>query len=179
MRIIGGSFRGRKFRPPSSYKGRPTTDFAREALFNLLNSRVDLTESSMLDLFSGTGGIALEAISRGVREVIVIEKDPKACAFIKQCIDTLEFKKARVIRDEVIRFIYKTGASFDFVFADPPYDFDLMAEMPARAKESNILKPGGLFVLEHGEDHRFDEAEGFIEMRKYGAVHFSFFTFEA
>lgn len=179
MRIIGGQFKGRRFRPPSSFKGRPTTDFAREALFNLLNSRIDLTESSMLDLFSGTGAISLEAVSRGVKAVTAVEKDPRACGFIKECLETLGFKMGIVLRDDVVKFLSKSTAQYDLVIADPPFAFILLGELPKRIAASGVMKKGGLFILEHGEDHRFEQEPGFVEMRKYGAVHFSFFNFES
>ncbi|MBQ81170.1 MAG: 16S rRNA (guanine(966)-N(2))-methyltransferase RsmD [Crocinitomicaceae bacterium] len=182
MRITGGEWRGRRLKPMKSFKGRPTTDFAREGLFNLLRSRVELEGARVLDLFAGTGMVGVECASRGAVSVLAVEKQKQACNYIKSCYDTLDFTEASVINASVFSILetasVKMGGKFDLVFADPPYDLKNLKEMPSKVRESGVLADEGLFVLEHGGDLAFNSEEGFLEMRKYGHVHFSFFTFE-
>ena len=178
MRIIGGKFKGRRFTPPSNFSGRPTTDFAREALFNLLRSRVDLDGCVVLDLFAGTGAMSYEFISRGASSVTAVEKDPSACRFIKTTFDILESKRAFVLRDDVFKFLERNLGKFDVVIADPPFYLEQVAGLPERIQKAALLNAGVLFVLEHGPEHKFDGHVGFQESRRYGAVHFSFFNFE-
>jgi 16S rRNA (guanine(966)-N(2))-methyltransferase RsmD len=178
MRIIGGKFKGRRFTPPSNFSGRPTTDFAREALFNLLRSRVDLDGCAVLDLFAGTGAMSFEFISRGATSITAVEQEASACRFIKSVFDVLDFKKAFVLRDDVFKFLVRNQGKYDVVVADPPFDLEQVASLPDRIQKAELLNPGGLFVLEHGPEHKFDSHVGFQESRRYGSVHFSFFNFE-
>lgn len=178
MRIIGGRFKGRRFTPPSNFSGRPTTDFAREALFNILRNRVDLDGCVALDLFAGTGAMSYEFISRGASSVTAVERDPMACRFIKSTFDILEFKKALVLRDDVLKFLERIQGKYDVIIADPPYDLEHLTTLPERIQKQDILNQGGVFVLEHGPEHSFEQHIGFQESRRYGAVRFSFFNFE-
>ena len=162
-----------------NFKGRPTTDFARESLFNLLRSRVDLKGARVLDLFAGTGMVGIECASRGADSVTAVEMQRSACAYIKASYSTLGFNNAVVINSDVFSFVKKGFVKYDFVFADPPYDLKKLAKFPGRVRESRLLSQEGLFCLEHGESNSFDGVEGFLEKRKYGHVHFSFFTFES
>ena len=162
-----------------NFKGRPTTDFARESLFNLLRSRVDLKGARVLDLFAGTGMVGIECASRGAESVTAVEMQRSACAYIKESYSALSFDEAVVINSDVFSFVKKGFVKYDFVFADPPYDLKKLAKLPGLVRDSGLLAEGGLFCLEHGESNSFDGVEGFLERRKYGHVNFSFFTFES
>ena len=130
MRIIGGKYRGRRIDPPSNFKARPTTDFAREGLFNILNNRIDFETSSVLDLFSGTGSISYEFASRGAAQVHLIEKDPKHIAGIKRIINDIGFENIRTIHIDVRAYLKTCSIKYDIVFADPPYDLKWLKELP-------------------------------------------------
>lgn len=162
-----------------SFKGRPTTDFAREGLFNLLRSRIALDGARVLDLFAGTGMVGVECASRGAVTITAIEKQRNACAYIKSCYEELGFEGAKVINMNAFKFLEGVGGRYDLVFADPPYDLKNLAKIPESVLTSRVLAHDGLFVLEHGDSYNFNGTQGFVEMRKYGHVHFSFFTFES
>lgn len=179
MRIIGGRYKGRRFQPPAKFKGRPTTDFAKEALFNILAHRIELGGCTVLDLFAGTGALGIEFASRGAVAITAVEKDPVACAFIRQTFAELGLSNGRVVRGDVFRFLTEHTATYDHVVADPPYDDDHVSVLPKKVHEAGVLKPGGYLILEHSADHNFANEPGFVESRRYGAVNFSFFTFTA
>jgi len=178
MRLTGGLWRGRRLKPMKGFKGRPTTDFGREGLFNLLRSRVDLNGADVLDLFAGTGMVGMECASRGAASITSIEKQHSACRYIKDQFAILEFDRVSVLCIDTLKFIQRASTQYDLVFADPPYDLDGFAKIPGLVKKSGLVAEGGLFVLEHGENIAFSGEEGFIESRKFGHVHFSFFNFE-
>lgn len=175
MRIIGGVLKGRRVAPVKGWTGRPTTDFGRESLFNLLRSRVDIDGADVLDLFAGSGMVSLEFASRGAASVTALERDPKAVRHISTAFDQFDLDHCRALRGDVFQFVTRPITSFDIVFADPPYDLDRMSELPALILGSGLLAPDGLFILEHGERTHFEDEPGFIEHRHYGQVHFSFF----
>ena len=180
MRITGGAWRGRRLKPLKSFKGRPTTDFAREGLFNLLRSRVKLDEARVLDLFAGTGMVGMECASRGAASVTAIENQRQACSYIKGCYKDLGYEGAvTVLNINVFKYIESAVARFDLVFADPPYDLKNLGSIPSKVREAGLLNKEGILVLEHGTSDNFHREEGFVEIRKYGHVHFSFFTFES
>jgi 16S rRNA (guanine966-N2)-methyltransferase len=183
MRITGGDYRRRRLDPMKGFKGRPTTDFAREGLFNLLRSRVDLNGAKVLDLFSGTGVVGMECASRGAASVTAIEKLREACNYIKKTYATLGFSNLVVMNADVLKFLEKAanrpGVKYDFVFADPPYELKELNSIPGLMRNAGLLASDGLFVLEHGENNSYEGEDGFVERRKYGHVHFSFFTFES
>ena len=162
-----------------SFKGRPTTDFAREGLFNLLRSRIELDGARVLDLFAGTGMVGMECASRGAASITAIEKQRNACAYIKSCYEELGYEGVKVINMNAFMFLEGVGGRYDLVFADPPYDLNNLAQIPETVNSSGVLAQDGLFVLEHGDSYNFNGMTGFVEMRKYGHVHFSFFTFES
>ncbi|MBN2805162.1 MAG: 16S rRNA (guanine(966)-N(2))-methyltransferase RsmD [Prolixibacteraceae bacterium] len=174
MRIIGGKYRGRMFNPGKQFTARPTTDFARESLFNILNNRIDFEETKTLDLFSGTGSISFEFISRGCTNLTLIELDFKHVQFIKSVLKELD-EVVKVYRADAFKFIESEKNSYDLIFADPPYDHPRFKEVPQLVLKGNLLSPGGLFVLEHSKYHDFSTFPGFQELRRYGSVHFSFF----
>jgi 16S rRNA (guanine966-N2)-methyltransferase len=175
MRIVGGKYRGRTFTPNKSFTARPTTDLAKEALFNILTNRFDFSELKILDLFAGTGSIGYEFLSRDASEVTFVEKNPLHVRFIREVVDKLKIENARIISDDAFRFIRFTKYKFDIVFADPPYDFPFIAEIPPAVTESGILNQEGILILEHSKDQNFIAAPYYIETRQYGKVNFSFF----
>lgn len=175
MRIITGIYKGRHFEIPRTFKARPTTDFAKENIFNVLNGYVDLDGATALDLFSGTGSISLELLSRGCASVISVEADRDHHAFIKQCLAKLGTDKCIPLRGDVFRFIKSCRQQFDFIFADPPYALPELPRIPKMILDRNMLKPGGVFVFEHGKHNSFEDVPGFIEHRAYGSVNFSLF----
>lgn len=175
MRIITGIYKGRHFEVPRSFKARPTTDFAKENLFNVLRAYIEFEETRALDLFGGTGSISLELLSRGCQQVMTIEKDRRHFAFIAQCQRALADEAWTPLCGDALKFIDRCREQFDLVFADPPYALPELGELPERVMHSNLLKEGGLFVLEHGKDHDFSQRPDFVEHRAYGSVNFSFF----
>jgi 16S rRNA (guanine(966)-N(2))-methyltransferase RsmD len=161
---------------PRSFKARPTTDFAKESLFNILNNYIDFDEGiTALDLFAGTGSISIELLSRGCERVVSIEKEPSHHAFISQVVRELKTDKCLPIRGDVFKFIAKSREPFDIIFADPPYALPELETLPDLIFEHQLLKPDGIFVLEHGKHNHFEEHPHFVERRAYGSVNFSFF----
>ena len=161
---------------PRTFKARPTTDFAKENLFNVLNHYLDFEAApTALDLFAGTGSIGIELLSRGCGRVVSIEKDAAHHAFICRVKKEIGDNRWLTLRADVFRFVAKATEQFDFVFADPPYALEQLPELPDLVFRHGLLRPEGLFVLEHGKSHSFREHPHFVEMRTYGSVHFSFF----
>lgn len=175
MRIIGGTYRGRRIEPPSNLRARPTTDFAREGLFNILSNRIDFGNSTVLDLFSGTGSISYEFSSRGAASVHLVEKDMKHIAGINRIIKDIGFKNIRPIHIDARTYLRTCQVKYDVVFADPPYDLPWLTDLPSLVMDAGILKEQGFFVLEHPRDISFSDNPGFFEHRHYGGVNFSFF----
>jgi 16S rRNA (guanine(966)-N(2))-methyltransferase RsmD len=173
MRIISGSLKGRRIQAPS-LPVRPTTDFAKESLFNVLNNRVDFDELNVLDLFAGIGSISYEFASRGA-SVLAVEINPKCADFIKQTVEHLHIENFHIMRTDAFAYIAKTRQTFDLIFADPPYDLPTMDLLPSLIFEYNLLNPNGIFILEHSEKQDYSNVPQFLELRKYGKVHFSFF----
>ncbi len=175
MRIIGGIYRGRRINPPSNFQARPTTDFAREGLFNILNNRVDFESINVLDLFSGTGSISYEFASRGAASVHLIEKDLKHITGIKRIINDIGFDNIKPVHIDVKAYLKTCSVKYDIVFADPPYDLKWLKELPDLVLNAGILKDDGFFILEHPKILSFAGHKSFFEHRNYGGVNFSFF----
>ena len=175
MRIITGIYKGRRFDIPHTFKARPTTDFAKENIFNVLNSYIDFEDATALDLFAGTGSISLELLSRGCRQVVSIEKDRDHYAFIRQCIQKLGADNSVVIRGDVFRYIKSCSQKYDFIFADPPYQLAELSQIPDLIFEKELLNEEGIFVFEHGAQYDFSVHPHFVEHRKYGSVNFTLF----
>jgi 16S rRNA (guanine(966)-N(2))-methyltransferase RsmD len=175
MRIITGKYKGRHFDIPRTFKARPTTDFAKENIFNVLTQYVDFDGAEALDLFSGTGSITLELLSRGCARVVSVEADRDHHRFILQCLQKLQDEKALCLRGDVFRFLKSCKQQFDFIFADPPYALKELPTIPDLVLERQLLKPDGIFVFEHGKDHDFSAHPHFLEHRSYGSVNFSLF----
>ncbi len=176
MRIITGKYKGRHFEIPRSFKARPTTDFAKENIFNVLLQYVDFEEATALDLFSGTGSISLELISRGCQQVISVEMDRDHHRFIQECLKKLDTHVCIPIRGDVFRFLKSSHQQYDFIFADPPYALKELPQLPNLIFEKQLLKDDGIFVLEHGKNYEFSSHPHFLEHRSYGSVNFSLFT---
>jgi 16S rRNA (guanine966-N2)-methyltransferase len=177
MRIISGKFKGRRFHPPADkWPTRPTTDFAKEGLFNILHFELDWEDTRMLDLFGGTGSHTYEAVSRGCKDVGYVDKHGPAVRFVKETIKTLDIEQeVKVFQTDVFLYIDTCRESYDYIFAGPPYGLEILDAIPDRIFSSNLLKEGGLFVLEHNPNHQFDKHPKFNQIRKYGTTHFSFF----
>ena len=175
MRIITGKYKGRYFEIPRTFKARPTTDFAKENIFNVLNGYIDFEGATALDLFSGTGSIALEMVSRGCRQVVSVELDRDHHRFITDCLKKLDTKACIPLRGDVFRFLKSCRQQFDFIFADPPYALEELPAIPGLVLDKNILSEGGVFVFEHGKNHDFSSHPRFKEHRAYGSVNFSIF----
>ncbi|MCU4156895.1 RsmD family RNA methyltransferase [Carboxylicivirga sp. A043] len=177
MRIISGLLKGRRFSPPKSFSARPTTDIARESLFNVLNNRVDFEDLSVLDLFGGTGSISYEFASRGCEAITTVELNYKHFSFIKSMIKEFQLDNSiSVIKADVFKYLKKCSFKYDLVFADPPFDLKDFETIPDRFFENNLLKEDGVFILEHSDKKSFDNHPRFSEVKKYGKVHFSFFS---
>ncbi len=175
MRIISGKYKSRKIQLPAKFKARPTTDMARESLFNILNNIIDWEKTAALDLFSGSGSIAVELVSRGCPQVISVEMDAKNHAFICKVKEQLDAKELLPIKSDVFSFIKLCNQTFDLIFADPPYDLKELDLIPSKIFEKDLLNDEGVFILEHSKKNTFTEHPFFKEERKYGSVHFSFF----
>lgn len=175
MRIISGKYKSRRFQLPTNFTARPTTDMARESLFNILNNIIDWEVTDALDLFSGTGSIALELVSRGCPHVISVETNAKNHAFIHKIKEQLDAKELVTIKSDAFSFMRKFNQTFDLIFADPPYDLKEIEDIPSMIFENNLLNNHGLFILEHSQNDSFTTHPYFKEERKYGSVHFSFF----
>ena len=178
MRIITGKYKGRHFDIPRTFKARPTTDFAKENIFNVLTQYIDFEGAEALDLFSGTGSITLELLSRGCSRVVSVELDRDHHRFIQQCLQKLVSQgdsSVIPLRGDVFRYIKSCKQQFDFIFADPPYALKELPTIPSLIFERGLLKEDGIFVFEHGKDNDFSGDPHFVEHRSYGSVNFSIF----
>lgn len=176
MRIISGKYKGRRFTPPASFRARPTTDYAKESLFNVLSVRYDFTGMGVLDLFSGTGSVGLEFISRGAEPVVLVEGNRKHADFIRKTIKELGISGSEVIHTNVKTFLRGGFGRYDIVFADPPYDLDWIEDIPVLIEESGVLKNDALVIIEHPSSVSYSGHKWFSEHRHYGSVNFSLFT---
>ena len=179
MRIISGSLGGRRINPPANMPHtRPTTDIAKEGLFNILQNKLDFEELKTLDLFGGTGSISYELASRGAKDLTIVEKDPKMFEFIQKTAESLKLENFKVVRSEVFRFIDQCNQKFDFIFAGPPYALQTIDDLPKKIFEKELLNPDGWFILEHTPRNDYQNFEHFKSMRNYGGTVFSMFNLE-
>ena len=177
MRIISGQYGHRRFQTPASFKARPTTDYAKESLFNVLVHLIDLDGADALDLFAGTGSISFELLSRGCRRVTAVERDSAHAAFIMKVAGELRTNDLHLIKSDVFRFLNTVPAhSYDFIFADPPYSLENLNEIHRLIFMKNILRNDGVLVIEHSKTSDFSSLPFFSQRRNYGAVNFSFFS---
>jgi len=176
MRIIGGNNRGYRFNPPSKNPARPTTDFAKEGLFNILYNTFDFSEISFLDLFGGTGSISFEFASRGCTDITNVERFGPNIAFIKRIASELDFT-IEALKMDVFDFLKRSeGNTYDVIFAGPPYPLKTLDTLPDEVLNRNYLAKGGWFILEHNPDHNFDDDPRFFKKRNYGTTIFSIFN---
>ncbi len=175
MRIIRGKYGRRRFSVPTNITARPTTDFARENIFNVLENHVDFEKCRALDLFAGTGAVSFEFLSRGCPSVTAVEKARTQQQFIAKVAAELHDENLTLVRGDVLRFIESCDAQFDLAFADPPYDMDGFGDIPGKILSAGILAPGAVFVMEHSRNYDFSALPHFSEHRAYGSVNFSIF----
>jgi len=177
MRIVSGKYKGRRFDPPKNFRARPTTDFAKENLFNILNNMIDWEETTALDLFGGTGSISFELISRGCPRVMCVEKNFNHTTFIEKTKNELKIgSEMQLVKTDVFVFLDHHKEQFDLIFADPPYDMKNFEDVPHLILEKGLIKPEGIFILEHSKEYDFSGFPSFKDKREYGSVNFSLFT---
>ena len=176
MRIIAGSLKGRRLNPPANLPVRPTTDMARESLFNILNNYVDFEDCTVMDLFSGTGAVAVDFVSRGAREVTAVDINNACTEYIKSEAAKLNLKNLHVVRTDVFDLLKRAYKKFDIVFADPPYALEGIEKLPDLIFEHGLLNEDGIFILEHPREYSFEEHPHFWQHRNYGKVNFTFFA---
>lgn len=175
MRIVGGKYKGRIFNPGKKFSARPTTDLAKEALFNILENRYNFSDKIILDLFAGTGSISYEFISRGCLHATLVEKHYNHFKFIQSVIHSLAIENANVVKGDVFKFLEKTNQQFNIIFADPPFNLQEIMSIPEKVFMNNVLAKNGLLIIEHPKNIDFSKNSKFTELRKYGKVQFSFF----
>ncbi|MDD4776918.1 MAG: RsmD family RNA methyltransferase [Fermentimonas sp.] len=176
MRIISGKYKSRRIQVPPNLKARPTTDFAKEGLFNVLNNFIDWEDVTALDLFSGTGSIALELVSRGCSRVVSVESEHQQWRFITMAKEKLDAQELYPLKADAFKFLQTCREQFDLIFADPPYDLKEVRTIPDIIFDKNLLRPDGILILEHSKSHDFTMLPRFNRELKYGSVHFSIFT---
>lgn len=176
MRIISGAYGGRRIHPPGKMPyTRPTTDIAKEGLFNILQNRIELDGIKTLDLFGGTGSITYELASRGAAELTIVEKDAKMFDFIKKTVEEFKIENVRLVKSEVFAFLKNCTEKYDFIFAGPPYALAEIDELPLKIFDGKLLSTGGWFVLEHTPRNDYKNNVHFLEERNYGTTLFSIF----
>ncbi|HTN06479.1 RsmD family RNA methyltransferase [Agriterribacter sp.] len=177
MRIIGGTAGGRRFNPPAKMPyTRPTTDIAKEGLFNIIENNLDITALKTLDLFGGTGSISYELASRGAKTLTVVEKDPKMHAFITRHMEAFGFEHMQIVKMDVFAFLLQCNEQFDFIFAGPPYALGNIDDLPVEVFKRNLLLRKGWFVLEHTPRNNYEKHPYFKTARHYGTTVFSIFV---
>ncbi len=177
MRIIAGKYKSRKINPPANLPVRPTTDRARESLFNILNNLVEFQKMVVLDLFSGTGAVSFEMISRGCKEVTAVDQNRNCTEWIRHAAKEFQMQNMQVRQADSFRFIKQNPKKYDLIFADPPYNLDRIEDISQHIFSNNILNNNGWLVIEHPKEIDFANQPFFHSHRKYGKVNFSFFHF--
>jgi len=175
MRIIGGRLKGLRLNPPKNLPVRPTTDLAKEALFNILLNQIEFEDIEVLDLFSGTGNISLEFASRGAEKVISVDRSIHCVNYLKDTARQHGLDNIKTYKADVFKYLQLENVQYDLIFADPPYDLNQIPEIPKIVFEKDILKPDGLLIIEHQSMQNLSQHPKFVEQRKYGHSSFSFF----
>lgn len=178
MRIIRGKYKGKRFSPPKKFPSRPTTDMAKEALFSILDARMYFERLEILDLFSGTGNISLEFLSRGVGKVVSVDQHPVSYKFQQKIAHEIDDVNWSIIRKNALEFLAETPLKFDVIFADPPFDFDNLQEICETVFERELLLEDGVLVIEHSDRKSLKKLPNFKREKSYGGVAFSFFEKE-
>lgn len=181
MRIISGRFKGRRFTPPADkWPTRPTTDYAKEGLFNILQNNLDFESLKVLDLFGGTGNHSYEFISRGCKDVTYVDKFRGCIKFVEKTTETLDIQDfIKIVRSDVFKFMKRSTEQYNYIFAGPPYALPTIDTIPDVVFENQLLKEEGWFVMEHNPNHEYDNHPHFFQKRNYGKTIFSFFSNEA
>ncbi|PWS30223.1 16S rRNA (guanine(966)-N(2))-methyltransferase RsmD [Pedobacter paludis] len=177
MRIIGGKFKGIRLQPPANLPVRPTTDMAKEALFNILNNKYDIENCTVLDLFCGTGNLTFEFASREAESILAVDLDYGCVNWVKNMAKQHHFDQIDVRKGDVFKLLKQMTGSYDLIFADPPYNLPNIPQIPIIVKEQQLLKPNGLLIVEHQSNMKMNNLFGYTETRKYGNSSFSFFEF--
>ncbi|MEM8909705.1 MAG: RsmD family RNA methyltransferase [Bacteroidota bacterium] len=179
MRIIGGTFKGRRFHPPANkWPTRPTTDYAKEGLFNILHNHFDFETLKVLDLFGGTGNHSYEFISRGCQDVTYVDQFGGCIAFVQKTASLLQIEaQLRIVRSDVFKFIERTPFQYDYIFAGPPYALPTIDTIPDRILDKKLLTETGWLVLEHNPNHEYTQHPNCFDVRNYGKTYFSFFKY--
>ena len=175
MRVVSGKYRGKRIFPPKKFPSRPTTDYAKEALFNILENRVDWEDLDVLDLFAGTGNMSAEFLSRGANSVLSIDKNPICIRHLHTVKKDFNDDNWSIQRNEVNHFVIKCEQKFDLIFADPPFGIKGLEELVNRIFEQSVIKQDGVLIVEHGRENDFKSHKRFSEVRDYGGVQFTFF----
>ncbi len=175
MRIIGGSLKGLRLNPPQNLPVRPTTDLAKEALFNILLNQIEFEGITVLDLFSGTGNISLEFASRGAEKVISVDRSIHCINYLKDTSRQHKLEQIKTFKADVFKYLQLETDKYDLIFADPPYDLNQIPEIPKIVFDKNLLNPDGLLIIEHQSFQNLSNHPAFVEQRKYGHSSFSFF----
>jgi len=175
VRIISGIYKGKQIFPPSNFKARPTTDFVKEALFNILENHLIIEELSVLDLFAGTGSISYEFASREAKRITTVEMNPNHFKFIRSTVNELDMDQVNTIRSDVYKIIKNPWEAYDLIFADPPFDLKDLEKLPEIILESKLLDKDGWLILEHPTKIKFNHIPALFDHRNYGNVNFSFF----
>lgn len=179
MRIIRGKYKARRFSPPKSFPSRPTTDYAKEGIFNMLENRIDLINLDILDLCAGTGNISIEFLSREAGNVTSVDKHPVCVRYMYKLAQELGTgEEWQIAKNNVLQFVEKTKSTYDLIFTDPPYDMTFHAELVQKIYDNQLLNPNGLMLVEHGKQTDLSELVGYQETRNFGNVFFSFFEFD-
>jgi 16S rRNA (guanine966-N2)-methyltransferase len=176
LRIIGGTYKGKQIIAPKNLPVRPTTDFAKEGLFNILNNKIDFDGLTVLDLFCGIGNISLEFASRGAQKIYAIDKHSPCLFFVKDTAKALKLNSITTDRADVFKYLEKSHSTFDVIFADPPYELENIASIHDLVFTHNLLNENGWLIIEHGQRTDLSNKKNYVETRKYGNVHFSFFS---
>ncbi|GGE40851.1 16S rRNA (guanine(966)-N(2))-methyltransferase RsmD [Pedobacter psychrotolerans] len=177
MRIIGGKLKGIRLQPPANLPVRPTTDMAKEALFNILNNRFDFDTCTVLDLFCGTGNLTFEFASRNAEKILAVDMDYGCVNWVKSAAQKYEFNQVEVRKGDVFKILKQMTGAYDLIFADPPYNMPNIPQLPILVQEQQLLKPDGLLVVEHQSNMKLNSQPGYTETRKYGNSSFSFFEY--
>jgi 16S rRNA (guanine(966)-N(2))-methyltransferase RsmD len=175
MRIIRGTHGGRQVHPPGNLPVRPTTDLAKESLFNILDNNFFIEDLHVLDLFAGTGSISYEFASRGSQSVLAIDNNGRCIRFISSTAEKLGLETIKSIRTNVFTFLKQTRQQYDIIFADPPYDMEGIEQLPVMIFEKEMLRQDGWLIIEHPGEKDLSGFPQFFDHRKYGRVNFSFF----
>ncbi len=176
MRIVSGKYKGRKFNPPKNLPVRPTTDFAKEGLFNVLRNRIDLENTKILDLFTGTGNMSFEFVSRGASSLKAVDQSRSCLQFIEKVCKEHSISEIHTIKADALKYLRKEEQAFDLIFADPPYVYKESEELVDLCFQKALLKERGYFILEHGKDQNFEKHPNFQFAKKFGNVNFTFFA---